>query len=245
MAQLRQPDAQGADAPPRIARRQQFQGRLVDLVTRRDRSRLLGLPREMLFIRPVDDTHRDHAPAPPGCPQAAADHIGQAHQQLLEVSLGGGRAGQHVRVAVALARGGLETAGFKATQPQAPAARNVHLHAGEPQPGWRRPQKLNRGLDAGACKASCCGVRDAGQVGELEGLEDGDEVGVIDAPQPVALVEVGRLLGHPDRGRRPDRSRHELADLGSNRRLDRAPDAFRPELFQAGRPGEVRRRLVD
>src|SRR6266566_2872402 len=50
LAQPRQADPESAHAPPRIPRRQQLQGGLVDLAAGRDRCRLLRLPREMAVI---------------------------------------------------------------------------------------------------------------------------------------------------------------------------------------------------
>src|SRR5437868_8782691 len=48
----RQPDAERPNRQPQVELAKQFQGRLVDLITRRDGLRLFRLPREMARLRP-------------------------------------------------------------------------------------------------------------------------------------------------------------------------------------------------
>ncbi|HWO91971.1 MAG TPA: hypothetical protein VNP53_08385, partial [Methylomirabilota bacterium] len=63
-------------------------------------------------------------------------------------------------------------------------------------------------------------------------MEDRNEIGVVDPLQAVAFVQVGRLLGHPDRGGDTNRARDALAGLATQRNLDRARHSFRAETDQ-------------
>src|SRR6266853_3986199 len=110
---------------------------------------------------------------------------------------------------------------------------------------WGRPQELERGVDPRELQAAGAGLCDSGQVSELQTPEDRDKVGVVDALEPVAFIQVGRLLGHPDRGRYPDRAGDAFANLISERLLDRQANAPGTHADQVRRTGEVQRRFVD
>jgi hypothetical protein len=73
------------------------------------------------------------------------------------------------------------------------------MHPDQPESIGRGTQKLLRCLDARAAKAVGRRVGDSREVGELQPAEHRDEIGVINPLQSVAFVQVGRLLGHPDR----------------------------------------------
>ena len=68
---------------------------------------------------------------------------------------------------------------------------------------------------------------------------------MVDPLQAVALVEIRRLLCHPDRRGDADRAGDALADLSPQRRLDRNPDALWSQFHQVGRPGQVHGGFID
>src|SRR5258706_16197277 len=136
-----------------------------------------------------------------------------------------------MRVAVALAGRTLEVAAFKAAHAVQPAASHGRLHARPTQLVDGGVQELERRVDSGQEQAASGSLGDAGQVGQLEATEDRYKVRVIDPLQAVALVEVGSLLRHPDRGRDSDRAGDALPHLLSERRFDRLGNSFRAQLL--------------
>src|SRR5207302_6958094 len=109
--------------------------------------------------------------------------------------------GEHVRMAVALPGSAFEPPALEPTQSLEPELRHLGMHAREAELLDARPQELQWSAHAGFRQSPRAGFCDARQVGELKALENRDQVRVIDALEPVALVEVGRLLGHPYRRR--------------------------------------------
>src|SRR5260370_13081948 len=184
----------------------------------------------MTDVRPVDDADRNDAAAPAGGPEAAADHLRQPHQQLLELALRARRPRQDMRVAVALAGGTLEGAYLEAAQAPKPGLGDRSLHARETELVRARAQEFDWRMYAGAQKAGGRGLGDSGEVGQPQALEHRHQVRVVDPLQPVALVEVGRLLGHPARSGEADRARDAFAHLAKQRTLDRAANSLRSEL---------------
>ena len=148
-------------------------------------------------------------------------------------------------MAVALAGGALEAAGLETAQTLVPGVGEVGAHSRQSELSRRCMQERERGVNARPPQARGAGFGDAGQVGELQSLEDGLEVGVVDTLQAVSLVEIGRLLRHPDRGRDAHRARDAFADLLAEGLLDGSPDALRPQLDEVRRAGQVHRRLID
>jgi len=121
----------------------------------------------------------------------------------------------------------------------------IRVHPGQSQLLGRGPQEVQRRVDPAETKAAGGGLGDAGEVGELKAFEDGDQVRVVDALEPVALVQVARLFGHPDRSRDPDRTCDALAHLSLHGLLDSETDALRSEPDQVWRSDQVHRGFVD
>src|SRR2546428_10482004 len=107
---------------------------------------------------------------------------------------------QHMGMAVALARGALERADLKTSQPAKPGVGDPRLHAGRMQLIDAGVQELDWRVDAGAKETARRGFGDAGQIGELQPAERRDQDGVIDALEAVALVLVCGLRCHTARG---------------------------------------------
>jgi len=68
---------------------------------------------------------------------------------------------------------------------------------------WGRPQDSSGVWIPASCRRRAAGLCDSGQVSELQTPDRPRQGWVVDALEPVAFVQVGRLLGHPDRGRYP------------------------------------------
>src|SRR5207245_7657696 len=85
---------------------------------------------------------------------------------LLELALRARRSREHVRVAVALARGTFERPDLESSQPPQPGIGDRSLNAGEEQLLRARAQEVNRSMDARLQQATCGGIGDAGQVGQ-------------------------------------------------------------------------------
>ena len=77
-----------------------------------------------------------------------------------------------MRVAVALTSRALEAADLESAQAHAPTARERRMHAGEAQAWGCGAEELDGGMDAGPGEAAGGGVGDAGEIGEVEALED-------------------------------------------------------------------------
>src|SRR5260221_728330 len=111
--------------------------------------------------------------------------------------------------------------------------------------GRRRTQEVERRVNARSAQAARGGFGDAGQVRQLQAGEDLNQVRVIDALQPIALVEVRRLFGHPDRGRHTDRAGDAFADLLADGALHCDTDAFPSPLPYVRRSRQGHPGLVD
>src|SRR5438309_1570648 len=131
-------------------------------------------------------------------PQAAPDHLRQSHQQLLQLALRACRSREDMRMAVALARWTFEGTALETSEPAEPSLGNRRQHPRKPQLIDAGLEELEWGVDAGAEEAARAGVGYTRKIGEAQAREHGEEVGVIDPLETVSLVEIGRLLRHPD-----------------------------------------------
>src|SRR6266851_8184027 len=147
--QSREAHAEGADLPSRLARSEQLECRSIDLLSGRDGIRQRHLLGEVARHWPVDNSDRHHPASTPGRAQPPPDHVRKAHQQLFELALRAGRAGHHVRMAVALPRHPFEVADLEAAQSPQPRFGMLGIPPGAVELLWRRAQELHRRMDAG------------------------------------------------------------------------------------------------
>src|SRR5437870_3506138 len=121
------------------------------------------------------DPVTDHAGATPEA-SSPAGVLSQAvptppHRRPQPLSAGPRGAGEHVRLAVALASPALEAADLEPAQPLAPGAGHPRPHPRPAQLLGRGVEELDRRANAGPPQAASAGLRDAGEVGELQAFE--------------------------------------------------------------------------